>query len=35
LPGIDAKAAKAVNGAIVKDVKKRIGIAEFVKALVG
>jgi serine/threonine-protein kinase len=34
LPGIDAKVAKAVNGAIVKDVKKRIGIAEFVRALV-
>jgi hypothetical protein len=35
LPGIDGKVAKTVNGAIVKDVRKRIGIAEFVKTLVG
>ena len=34
LPGIDRGVAKAVNGAIVKDVKKRIGIAEFVSVLV-
>lgn len=33
LPGIDMKVAKAVNRAIVKDVKKRIEIAEFVRAL--
>jgi hypothetical protein len=34
LPGINGKVAKAVNGAIEKDVKKRLGIAEFSKALV-
>lgn len=33
LPGIDAKVARAVNGAIEKEVKKRLGIAEFAKAL--
>lgn len=33
LPGIDMKVARAVNGAIVKDVGKRVGIAEFVRAL--
>jgi pSer/pThr/pTyr-binding forkhead associated (FHA) protein len=33
LPGIDGKVARAVNGAIAKDVKKRIGISEFVRAL--
>jgi hypothetical protein len=35
LPGIDGKVARAVNEAIAKDVKKRIGIAEFVRVLVG
>jgi hypothetical protein len=33
LPGIDGKVAKAVNGAIEKDVKKRLGIGEFYRAL--
>jgi pSer/pThr/pTyr-binding forkhead associated (FHA) protein len=33
LPRIDDKVAKAVNGAIVKDVKKRIIIQEFIKAI--
>lgn len=33
LPGIDRNVARAVNAAIVKDEKKRIGIAEFVRAL--
>jgi hypothetical protein len=33
LPGIDRKVARAVNGAIEKDVKKRLGIAEFSVAL--
>jgi hypothetical protein len=33
LPGIDGKVAKAVNGAVVKDVENRIGIAEFIRAL--
>lgn len=33
LPGVDRGVAKAVNAAIGKDFKKRIGIAEFVKAL--
>ena len=31
---IDGMVAKAVNGAIEKDVKKRLGIGEFLKALV-
>jgi hypothetical protein len=35
LPGIDRGVAKAVNGAIVKDVKKRIGVGEFARALAG
>jgi hypothetical protein len=29
LPGIDRRVAKAVNVAIEKDIKKRIGVAEF------
>jgi hypothetical protein len=33
LPGIDPKVARMVNGAIEKNVRKRVGIAEFVKAL--
>lgn len=33
LPGIDRNIAKVVNAAIEKDVKKRIGVAEFVKAI--
>lgn len=33
VPGIDRNVAKAVNAAIEKDVKKRIGIAEFIKTL--
>jgi hypothetical protein len=31
--GIGAKMARAVNGAILKDVKKRLGVGDFVKAL--
>jgi hypothetical protein len=33
LPGIDLNIAKAVDGAIEKDVKSRAGIAEFVRVL--
>jgi len=33
LPGIDGRVAKVVNGAIEKDVGKRISIQDFIKAI--